>query len=41
MSVMTDSFKFLVLGLSIGLAIAIGLGLKDSIAKVAGGMKKA
>jgi hypothetical protein len=33
LSVMTDSFKFLIIGVSIGLAIAIGLGLKDAIAK--------
>ena len=33
MSVITDSFKFIIMGISIGLAIALGLGLKDSIAK--------
>lgn len=33
MSVITDSFKFIIIGVSIGLAIALGLGLKDSVAK--------
>ncbi len=33
-SVLTDSFKILMVGLSLGLAIAIGLGLKDSISDV-------
>jgi hypothetical protein len=31
-SVLTDSFKILVAGVSLGLAIAVGLGLKDSFA---------
>jgi len=32
-SILEDSFKILMIGLSIGLAIAIGLGLKDAVAK--------
>ncbi|MEM4347301.1 MAG: hypothetical protein QW802_01780 [Candidatus Altiarchaeota archaeon] len=33
-SVMTDSFKLLMLGVSAGIALAIGLGLKDYVAKM-------
>ncbi len=40
LSVMTDSFKFLMIGISIGLAIAIGLGLKDAVAKASGYYEK-
>jgi len=35
LSVMTDSFKFLVIGISLGIAIAVGLGMKDYVARVA------
>lgn len=34
-SILEDSFKILMIGLSLGLAIAIGLGLKDSVAETA------
>jgi len=34
LSVMTDSFKFLMIGVAAGIAIAVGLGLKDAIMKV-------
>jgi hypothetical protein len=33
-SILEESFKILVVGLSIGLAIALGLGLKDSVARI-------
>lgn len=33
-SVMTDSFKLLMLGVSAGIALAVGLGLKDYVAKL-------
>jgi len=33
-SILTDSFKILIIGASIGLAIAAGLGLKDSIGRI-------
>ncbi len=33
MSVMTDSFKFLMLGVAAGIAFAVGLGMKEYIAK--------
>lgn len=36
LSVMTDSFKLLMIGVALGLAIAVGLGLKDAIAKASG-----
>ena len=33
LSLLVDSFKLIIAGVSIGLAIALGLGLKDSIAR--------
>jgi hypothetical protein len=33
-SILTDSFKILTIGISLGMAIALGLGLKDSITEI-------
>jgi len=40
LGVMTQSFQILIVGIAVGLAIAIGLGLKDSIAEVGETLKK-
>ncbi|RLI92753.1 MAG: hypothetical protein DRO89_01540 [Candidatus Altiarchaeales archaeon] len=40
LGVMTQSFQILIVGVALGLAIAIGLGLKDSIVKVGGKLKE-
>ncbi len=40
LEVMTQSFQILIVGMAVGLAIAIGLGLKDSISEVGETLKK-